>query len=513
LNYSEAGKSAILTEALKNNYALNIGGIPDSLITKEKQLEKSIWNYEELIYEENKKKTPNQNKLKYWNEYLFEKKQEYDQLMNYLESNFVKYHALKHIQNEVKVEEIQKTLTRKDVLIEYFFTNDKIYSFLIKKDDLDIIVLNIDETFHSNLDHILFSLSNNNFSNHGYDDFKKYQESSLFLYNTLLKPIENEIKHKNLIIIPDGKLAYLPFEVLTTKDMQFKRINYKELPYLLYNHDINYSYSVSFLFENKRKVESVLKTIGAFAPTYDNISGLPEEFSSFRQEYREKLFPLKGIKIEVQEISKLLGGDQYLDEDAIEKTFKKVAPNYDILHLAMHTILDDVNPMYSKMAFTQNSDTTEDGFLNTYELYNIRLNSRMAVLSSCNSGSGKMHRGEGVMSLARGFIYSGCPSIVMTLWSVEDKSGVKLMTSFYKYLLKGKSKSESLTLSKLDFINTADQLKSHPYFWSGYVVIGNNKALFKTHRIYLVYFGIIILLLAGVLFLIKNKKSISTSSK
>ena len=96
-NYSESGKSAILTEALKNIHALNIGGIPDSLINKEKQLEKSIWTYEELIYEENKKKNPDRNKLEYWHKYLFEKKQKLDDLAVYLENNFQKYHSLKHI--------------------------------------------------------------------------------------------------------------------------------------------------------------------------------------------------------------------------------------------------------------------------------------------------------------------------------------------------------------------------------------------------------------------------------
>ncbi len=513
-NYSEAGKSAILTEALKNTHALNIGGIPDSLINKEKQLEKSIWTYEELIYEENKKKNPDQNKLEYWHKYLFEKKQEFNKLAVYLENNFQKYHSLKYVQNTLKIEDIQKKLSRKDLLIEYFLTDDKIYTILIGKTKSDIFEQNIDQSFHYHLDNLLQSLSNNNFSNHGFEEFKQYQESSFFIYKQLLKPIENRIINKNLILIPDGKLAYLPFEVLTTENISFKRINYKALPYLLYSNRFSYSYSATFLFENSDVTKRADKKLGAFAPTYDNIDGLQGEFSSFRQEYRERLFPLKGIKDEVQKVSELIDGDLYLDFDASERTFKKVASQYDILHLAMHTIMDDQNPMYSKMAFTQNEDSIEDGFLNTYELYNMKLNSRMAVLSSCNSGSGKLHRGEGVMSMARGFIYSGCPSIIMTLWSVEDKSGVKLMTSFYENLLKGKTKSESLQKSKIDFINNADQLKAHPYFWSGYVVIGNNNALFTSYKKHFIYAGIILLLLTiGILLLVKNKKTNKESLK
>jgi len=176
----------------------------------------------------------------------------------------------------------------------------------------------------------------------------------------------------------------------------------------------------------------------------------------------------------------------------------------------MHTILNDSSPMYSKMVFSQNSDTLEDNFLNTYEVYNLQLKSRMAVLSSCNSGSGIVQNGEGVMSLARGFMFAGCPSIIMTLWTVEDNSGVKLMTQFYKNLKKGFSKSKSLQQSKIDFLKQADQLHSHPYFWSGYVVIGNSKALYVSVYI---YWGIGILISALFTFFIFKRIKHSTSKK
>ncbi|MCK5028643.1 MAG: CHAT domain-containing protein [Bacteroidales bacterium] len=506
-NYSESGKSAILTEALKNIQALNIGGIPDSLITKEKQLEKNIWSYEELIYEENKKKDPDNNKLEYWNKFLFEEKQEFDKLTIYLENNFTKYQTLKHLKNTTTIEEVQNKLSRKDILIEYFFTNDKIYTIIIDQTESDILVQNIDQIFHDHLNRLLQSLSNNNFSNHGYKEFNQYHESSFYIYNQLLKSIESKIKNKELIIIPDGKLAYLPFEVLTTNKDTFNRINYNKLPYLLYNNTFSYSYSASFLFEENNREEKNLIKLAGFAPSYANIEGVQNEKFSFRQKYREKLFPLKGIKEEVEVISNLIGGDVYVDNKASEANFKKKACNYDILHLAMHTIIDDTNPMYSKMVFTQTNDSAEDGFLNTFELYNMNLNARMAVLSSCNSGSGIMHRGEGVLSMARGFVYSGCPSIIMTLWSVEDNSGVKLMTSFYSILLKGNNKSHSLRQSKIDFIKNADQLKSHPYFWSGYVVIGNKEALFFPYKKYILFSGLFLLLITVGIFLKRFWKS------
>jgi CHAT domain-containing protein len=186
-----------------------------------------------------------------------------------------------------------------------------------------------------------------------------------------------------------------------------------------------------------------------------------------------------------------------MDEEATESNFKKNAENFDILHLAMHAVVNNEDPLYSKLAFTQKIDQIEDGFLNTYEIYNSRFNARMAVLSSCKTGFGKLRTGEGVMSLARGFMYAGCPSIVMTLWEVSDKSGARLMENFYKSLKRGRSKAEALREAKLDFLKNADNLKANPYFWSTYVVIGDSSPLFKKSLAYLYWLGAIMLLATG----------------
>jgi CHAT domain-containing protein len=506
--YSESGKSAILNESMKNTNALNVAGIPDSLLKREKQLEKSIWTYEELIYEEIKLRNPNQKNLSFWNKYLFEEKQKYSTLLDYLENNFRDYHNFKHHNNSITVSDLQEKISKNETVIEFFLSDNNIYTFLINRKEVDLYKTTIDSSFNFHVNKVIQAISNNNFAHHGYKDFAQFQESSYFVYDLLFNRLKGEIQSNDLIIIPDGILAYLPFEVLITDNKEFKQINYKKLPFFIFSNTISYYHSATFIINNKHS-KTAPKNIGAFAPSYEQIEDIQTSMFSTRQQYRERLFPLKGITDEVNKVTELINGDKYLNKDASESNFKKVAHNYDILHLAMHTIMDDQNPMYSKMAFTQTNDSTEDGFLNTYELYNMKLNSRMAVLSSCNSGTGKMQRGEGVMSMARGFIYSGCPSIIMTLWSVEDKSGVKLMTNFYENLIKGKSKSEALRLSKIKFIENADQLRAHPYFWSGYVVIGNNSALFKPRAKIMALLSIIGLFLAGIAFyfVLKHKKS------
>ena len=330
------------------------------------------------------------------------------------------------------------------------------------------------------------------------------------MYQYLLEPIQGNIKNKNLLIVPDGTLWYIPFEILLTSPRRDSLVNYRNLPYLIRSNSISYTYSATIFFEGTQRLTQPTKGFLAFAPDYTNllVQNSPSN-QEYLESFRENLVPIPGVKDEVRSIKRQIGGDIYLDEEATESRFKKNAGDYDILHLAMHTIVNNEEPMYSKLAFTQKVDSLNDGFLNTYEIYNSRYNARMAVLSSCKSGFGKLMKGEGVMSLARGFMYAGCPSIVMTLWEVSDKSGARLMEDFYKSLKRGSSKAEALREAKLDFLKKADNLKAHPYFWSTYVVIGDSSPLFKKNLSYLYWLAAILLIAAGgLLYYIRQKRII-----
>jgi CHAT domain-containing protein len=163
--------------------------------------------------------------------------------------------------------------------------------------------------------------------------------------------------------------------------------------------------------------------------------------------------------------------------------------------------------MLSKLVFSSpQKNSGEDGFLNTYEIYNMKLKARLAVLSACETGSGKLQKGEGVMSLARGFIFAGCPSIVMTLWQVEDKSGAEIMRNFYSYLSKGKRKDEALQMAKLKHLELSDPLTAHPHYWLGYVNIGNPEPLYTSKDVYFIVFLFVIILLVYIDWHYRRKK-------
>jgi CHAT domain-containing protein len=162
--------------------------------------------------------------------------------------------------------------------------------------------------------------------------------------------------------------------------------------------------------------------------------------------------------------------------------------------------------MFSTLIFSATIDSTDDNYLKTYEVYSIPLLAKMVVLSSCNSGSGYLYSGEGILSLARGFMYSGSESVVMAMWEIEDRSGTEIVKSFYDNLKKGYSKSSSLRRARLKYLRSADQLRSHPYFWSSLVVYGNNNALFHARRLFLLLSIAGIFIILSLLFYFWRRK-------
>ena len=197
-------------------------------------------------------------------------------------------------------------------------------------------------------------------------------------------------------------------------------------------------------------------------------------------------------------INDKFGGKVLIGKDATINSTKREISNAKIIHLATHACLDDDNPEFNKIYLA-------DDYLSNNDLYNLKLNSELAVLSACETGSGKLAKGEGVMSLARGFIHAGCPSIIMSLWSIDDCATSKIMINFYDELYKGIPKTEALKNAKIKYIKEAKKANQHPYYWAAFVQIGNYDPIeFSSFKSYIPYFLGILLLI--ILFFIGRKK-------
>ena len=129
------------------------------------------------------------------------------------------------------------------------------------------------------------------------------------------------------------------------------------------------------------------------------------------------------------------------------------------------------------IAFTDVNSSQYDDSLMLEELYAQRLHAEMVVLSACETGIGELYKGEGIMSLGRGFTYAGARSLISSLWEVNDRSTAMIMKAFYQYLAEGVEKDLALQQAKKDYLSRSDQFQSHPYFWAAFVANGDMKAL------------------------------------
>ena len=479
---NEMGRAYSLLSSIKTQRATEYGEIPAKILSEEKDFQRKISLFEDLILQEGQVESPDNNKISSWQTTLFNLERDYEKFTQRLEKEFKGYYSLKYDTNVTGIDEIEKKISANTALIQYSILDTTLLIYYSEKKNSGMVSVKIEPGFEEECTEFFNIITKQSFSKEVKDTYKNYSQLGYKLYKLLINPIEDKIIADNLIIIPDGRISYVPFDALLTKEIDSTKLDYRNAPFLIKNYSTGYSYSSTLHFNpiehNRVQNQSVL----AFAPTYSNLLGQEITLNLLRNIDKDRLLTLPGVKEEVKKISKIVETDSYLDNYASEYNFKKYADRYRILHLAMHTLIDDENPMMSKLAFTQSVDTTEDNFLHTYEIYNMKFNASLAVLSSCSSGYGTFQEGEGIQSLARSFAYAGCPSILMTLWEVSDFSTVFVMNKFYTYLKEHQAKPEALRKAKMDFLADADQLRSNPFFWSSYVIIGDSSPIypFKT---------------------------------
>lgn len=494
---SERIKSSSVFEKISDQFALENSLVPDSLLNLERKLNSSVTIFSEKLFEENNKSNPDSILIKQYNNEIFSAKKSREELTRFIENNYKDFYDLKYSNSMLSAKDIQQKLDRDKIIIEYVFNDSdtipEVYSFIISSEKLDFKKLNVKPGFSDTVEKMFDFISDINYMFTKKEDAKQFCIQSNEIYNNLIWPLKNEIENKNITIIPDGKLCYIPFDALLEElPDTSKNIEFNQLHYLIRNYCINYSNSANLLFKKVSKEKKSRIKVLAFAPDYKD-----GDYIDIAQKKYE-LIQLPGIQKEVEKISKIIKTKAFFGEEASEENFRKTVEDYDILHLAMHAFINDSLPAFSSLAFTQikSNNSLNNGMLNTADIYNFKLKAKLIVLSACNTGTGQLKQGEGIMSLARGFLYAGCPAIVMSLWEVDDESGTAIMTSFYKNLKKGKSKDESLRQSKLSYLESVNSRRAHPHYWLGFVSIGDNSPLYNSYDYY--FFIVLILAIMGI---------------
>ncbi|MCI9845283.1 CHAT domain-containing protein [Flavobacterium pectinovorum] len=305
------------------------------------------------------------------------------------------------------------------------------------------------------------------------NDIAHYKKTAYLAYKNLLLPAKSN--YKNLIIIPDGILNLLPFEALITKES--KTSNFAKMHYLLNDFKIAYNNSAAFYLKEIPHSNSKRNVLGIF-PIFEKTP-----------------YELKFSKDEMQAIKNNFDGKFFENKTASYDNFRKNASNYSILHLSTHASSGDIE--------TPASIKFYDEEILYSQLYNLQLNPDLVVLSACETGIGKWYKGEGAMSVARGFQFAGAQNLLFSLWKVNDYTTSVFMSDFYENIKNNQTYFEANTNAKIDFLNNSEisNDKKSPYYWSSFVYYGSIST--ETNSANYIWYIISLLTVIG-LFLVFN---------
>jgi CHAT domain-containing protein/tetratricopeptide (TPR) repeat protein len=290
------------------------------------------------------------------------------------------------------------------------------------------------------------------------------------LYAALVKPALAEIKDKTkLIIVPDAALWEMPFQALMGEDNR----------YLIQDAALAYAPSFTFLRELKKQKNRQTGVADASLFAIGNPLRKGQRLPSARRD--DKLLPLPESEREVKSLAQLYGAQRskiLIGAEALEDRIKEEAGKYSILHFATHGILNDTSPMYSSIVLSRIENDKEDGLLEAWEVMKLDLKARLVVLSACETGRGRIGAGEGLIGFSWALFVAGCPTTVVSQWKVDSASTSELMLEFHKHLksLSASTNSnlptaEALRRASLDLMRTNEY--NHPFYWAGFVVVGN----------------------------------------
>lgn len=513
---SERSKSMLMADAMQGEMASSLGGIPDSLLKKLDDLQEAFAEAEKQRYEA--KAADNTEMEKEMEAVVFDCKHHLNLMEHSLEEQYPKYKTLKMKSSVASVTDIQNALSPNTTFIEYFEGENDIYAFAINKKEVSVEVIPKGDDFKLNIFSFQKSLM----------DIKAFTAQPGIVYNAFVKKshyfytklvqhaIKENTKTERLIIVPDGQLGYLPFEVLIAEPMPLLKqgtnegADFSKLPYLVRDYKISYNYSGTILIAQQAKKGNIINgNILALAPSYAS-TDTPNWRKKREVNMRKKLIELPGAIDEVTKLEELYSGQFYIGQQANETVFKDCAPKHGILHLAMHGLVDQKDPEYSGLALTEDQSKDEDNFLYAYEIKQLGLQAGLVVLSACETGIGKYQRGEGVVSIGRGFMYAGAPSLLMTLWSLNDQSGAVIIEQFYKNLSEGMEKDEAIRQAKLYYLDNYPAEYTHPFMWAAFVQVGDYSSIQINHKSnwnYYIIGAVVFLLGLFLLFTLKMKKN------
>jgi len=485
--WMEKSKALTLLTQLRDTQARNAANIPNTCLQEARNLQVELSYVRKQLQQLSTTLNNESPKIRQLHQQYFDLEEAHRQLVQQIEQQYPAYYNLKYNTKVSTINTVQALLPPHTALVEYFITNTQLYCFVINKNKYHLYKISVHELPKqlANLAKAIKQLRR-----------KTYIKQATQLYKTIISPIQAVLQQvKHLLIVPAGELFYLPFEALLHPSAN-NNLKYNQLPYLIQQYSISYHYSAT-LFVNRLQVSSQQQTPSflGFAPVYTQESSnddtnfiITSAYNAPNLQYHrphlQRSFvynnvhfkSLKHSKTEVNNIveqfeSEKLPATAYLYQEANVQHFKQRLKGYKYLLIAAHTHINHQHPDLSGIIFSPSGgqQANSQDVLHVADTYHLQLDADLVVLSCCESGVGNLLRSEGMIALNRGFIYSGVPNIIFTLFKVYDQASSILIQNLFAHVLSNDTYTIALQKAKCALIQHA---KITPKSWAAFVLIG-----------------------------------------
>lgn len=492
---AERSKANTLRDHVRSMQALNVAGIPDSLLKREQQLRQRLAAQDQSFLPETDIEGLDHSTM---DESYIELRREYQDFLTTIEQSYPRYYQLKYSDQSYSAETFAHTLQEGQVMYSYFLGQDVPYVFRMLKGDIQMFRISEDSKLEQLLSQwIQFVSSPSTGEQEISGDHARLGHS---LFQLLLPELPEGTQQ--LLILPDQMLGYLPFETLLTISVSEGKRQFRELPYLGKQYSVSYAHAA----------ELWLQQLTHASPREIKYLGIAPDFGT--QLYGESIEQLSALthnQEEVKSVAAFMGGDVLIGEQASESALKSLISDTRILHFATHARTNESSRLPAAIFLHPDPDHREDGILSEKEIYGLQLNSPLIVLSACQTGMGPILKGEGLMSLARAFQYAGGQRILTTLWRIDDLAAANLSRTFFQHLAQDMPVEQALHLSRKEWLDQSDNYHCHPYFWAGFVLIGDGGTIGGNSAHFwpppLLFWLFIVFLLLGFIMFVRIKKS------
>ena len=339
-------------------------------------------------------------------------------------------------EDHFSITRFQSALGAERALVEYTTIDEKLIAFVVTNERVEVVRdLGSESEVVAEIERCRFQIDTLRYGskqirNHLPSLAERTRKHLRSLYDRLLRSVEPKIGERELVIVPHRALHYLPFHALHDGDS-----------YLIERREVSFAPSAVVLQQCLDRPRYDFQNALLLGVADEQIPGVHEELRALDQ-----------IFTQVR---------RFLDKDATAEVLRENSTDVDVLHLACHAQFRSDNPLFSSLRLS-------DGWFTARDAYGLKLNCGLVTLSACETGMNAVAPGEELMGLARGFLSAGSPTVMMSLWTIDDEATAELMAMFYSELAGTKSPAAALRAAQIKLLEE----RPHPFFWSPFVLVG-----------------------------------------